>query len=503
MGSQGEKLDKNGLYLLAMLCWVSTLNSATQGYDSAMMNGLQILPSYAEYFRLTTATTSLNVAIVFVGSVIATPFAGILCDKWGRKVGMSVTAFIALTGATIQAAAVHEAMFCIGRLIIGISVTTGSTAAPAYVSEVSHPKYRVLLTGLCGAAWYVGSVMAAAITFGTQYLDNTWSWRAPSLLQFFPSVCCLVVIPFIPESPRWLVYQDRHEEALAVLLKYHGNGDPESPIVTLEYQEIVQTLEHEKSVQKANFKALVATRPNRWRFGVVAAVSIFCQISGNNIISYYLGSVLTAAGVTGVQTQLAINIGLSVFNLIMAIIGSGFCDRVGRRPSFLISTTAMAFMLVIVGVLNAVYANKISTAGSAAQILMIFIFYGCYSLVWTPLAYLYPLEVLSFSLRASGMASYNGLCYLAAFFNTYIIPYAMEWSSWKFYIISAAWCLVEVAIMWFYFPETKAMTLEEVDIIFDGVRHAEVDMKVIIGEEVLPKGGGDSTVVEYPTSAKD
>ncbi|KAI5197858.1 hypothetical protein AUEXF2481DRAFT_37949 [Aureobasidium subglaciale EXF-2481] len=496
------KLDHNGKYLLVLLCYVSVLNSATQGYDSAMMNGLQILPSYTEYFNLTTSTTSLNVAVVFLGSVVATPFAGALADRWGRKWGMAVTAAIALLGAAIQSAAVHEAMFCIGRFIVDISITKGSTAAPDYISETSHPKHRVLLTGLCGAAWYVGGVAAAAITFGTQYLSTTWSWRAPSLLQFLPSMLCLIVLPFVPESPRWLVYNDRYEEARVVLLKYHANGNEDSELLRVEMAEIVQTLEYEKSVQKASFRSLVATRPNRWRFGIVATVSIFCQISGNNIITYYLGTVLTTVGITGVQTQLAINLGLSVFNLICAIAGSSVCEKIGRRPSFLVSTTTMALLLIIVSVLTKQFATTTSQAASAAQVTLIFLFYRAYSLVWTPLAYLYPLEVLSFSLRANGMASYNGLCYLAAFFNTYIIPYAMRWSSWGFYLITALWCFVEVGIMWVYFPETKGMTLEEVDVVFDGTTHADLDIEmkgipVVEGEEVM-----DDVVGKYGINGK-
>lgn len=139
----------------------------------------------------------------------------------------------------------------------------------------------------------------------------------------------------------------------------------------------------------------------------------------------------------------------------------------------------MALLLIIVGVLNKQYGGSANESASAAQVAMIFIFYGAYSLVWTPLAYLYPLEVLSFSLRASGMASYNGLCYTAAFFNTYIIPFAMEWSSWGFYLITAGWCLTEVLIMYFYFAETKGLKLEEIDVIFDGHSHADVDMQTV------------------------
>ena len=96
-----------------------------------LQNGLQILPSYTEYFNLDTTLVALNVAIVFVGSVLAMPLAGPLSDKWGRKWGMAITAFVSIAGAAIQSSAVHVAMFCIGRMIVGASVTLGATAAPA------------------------------------------------------------------------------------------------------------------------------------------------------------------------------------------------------------------------------------------------------------------------------------------------------------------------------------------------------------------------------------
>ena len=251
---------------------------------------------------------------------------------------------------------------------------------------------------------------------------------------------------------------------------------------------------------------------------------VFCQISGNNIITYYLGTVLTTIGITGVQTQLAINLGLSVFNLLCAIAGSSVCEKIGRRPSFrksflslsltfflfsqieslntniqnksVISTSIMALLLIIVSALTKQFSTTPTTASSSAQVVLIFLFYGAYSLVWTPLAYLYPLEVLSFSLRASGMASYNGLCYTAAFFNTYIIPYAMGWSSWGFYLITAGWCFVEVGVMWVYFPETKGMTLEEVDVVFDGVGHVDLDVDVDVEMKGVEVVEGEEVVVE-------
>lgn len=171
-------------------------------------------------------------------------------------------------------------------------------------------------------------------------------------LQVLPSVLCIVPLAFMPESPRWLVYQDRHEEAKAMIIKYHGGGNANSPIVAREYEEIRQSLSHEKATQTVGFKALVATKPNRWRLGVVAAtagkyitprisfraysssVEVFCQFSGNNIITYYLGETLSTAGITKVQTQLGINIGISSFSLVASVLGSIYTARLGRRPSF-------------------------------------------------------------------------------------------------------------------------------------------------------------------------
>lgn len=95
-------------------------------------------------------------------------------------------------------------------------------------------------------------------------------------------------------------------------------------------------------------------------------------------------------------------------------------------------------------------------------------------------------------MRANGLAFFNGLCFGTGFFNTFAIPYAMEWSSWGFYLITAMWCLfVEVPIIYLYFPATERKTLEEIDVIFEGVTHMDLDVtltEVLEGKSVAEAG---------------
>lgn len=95
-------------------------------------------------------------------------------------------------------------------------------------------------------SWYVGSIAAAWITYGTRTIPSTWSWRIPSLLQMAPSVVQLAAIWFLPESPRWLISNDRGDEALEALKQYHGEGE-ETELVRLEFEEIRAAIDNEKS----------------------------------------------------------------------------------------------------------------------------------------------------------------------------------------------------------------------------------------------------------------
>jgi MFS family permease len=112
--------------------------------------------------------------------------------------------------------------------------------------------YAYTHAGFYNTGWFGGSIPAAAITFGTNYIDNNYSWRVPLILQCFACVFVIFAVFFVPESPRWLMANGKDEEATAFLIKYHGNGNPQSRLVLLEIEEMREGIRQD-GIDKTNF----------------------------------------------------------------------------------------------------------------------------------------------------------------------------------------------------------------------------------------------------------
>jgi len=138
----------------------------------------------------------------------------------------------------------------------------------------------------------------------------------------------------------------------------------------------------------------------------------------------------------------------------------------------------MAITMAIMAALTKVYLGSDNSAASAAIVFLVFFFYIWQSAVWTPLSFVYVVEILSYSIRSSGLAAFQAACYMAGFVNLYAIPYAMDWSSWGFYLITALICILQAIVIFFFWPETRGLTLEEIDLVFDGEKHYKHDLTI-------------------------
>lgn len=152
-----------------------------------------------------------------------------------------------------------------------------------------------------------GALMSSGITYGTARLASTWAWRIPSALQGFFSIIAIIILFVVPESPRWLARQERTEEALEVVALFQADGDATHPDTLLAWQEIMDGIEFDKAEgRQATFKQVVRTPDMRMRLVLVASASVCAMLSGNNIVSFYLGDMLTQAGIPDSNTQMEI-----------------------------------------------------------------------------------------------------------------------------------------------------------------------------------------------------
>ncbi|KAI9147194.1 Lactose permease [Paramyrothecium foliicola] len=461
-------------FLLFPACVVSY---ATSGYDGSMMNSLQTVSYWDDYFdNPRGAKLGLMSAIMSLGSVCSTPIAPWVADKYGRRWGITVGSIIMIIGAIMQCESKTFDMFVGSRFLLGFGLSFATTASPSMVSELAHPKDRVTVTAICNTCWYIGSIAAAWITFGTREISSTWSWRLPSLLQMAPSIIQLSTIWFLPESPRWLIANDRGDEALSALIRYHGDGE-ETELVKLEYNEINIAIENEKANNRTSWKSMVSTKGNRYRVFIVLCMGLFSQWSGNGLISYYLARVMDTIGIKNKRTQALVNGLINIWNWAIALTTAFFVERVGRRPLFRISTIGMLCMFTAWTIASERFDVTGAQAAGVAVLALIFVYQIFYCIAFSPLPVAYSVEVLPYSIRAKGMATYVFATKIAVFVNQYVNPIGLDNIGWRFYIVYVAVLAVESFIAYGWFLETKGKALEEIAVVFDGedanVRHHE------------------------------
>jgi len=462
----------NNRRIIALNGWIVLLliTSSTNGYDGSMMNGLQSLPQWQGYFHNPSSSElGLLNAIQNVGGLAAYPFAPYLSDGIGRRPTVFIGAVIMTIATALQGAAQSSGMFIGARFLIGFGLTFAANAAPMLVSEIAYPRYRAQLTATYNSLWYSGAIVAAWTTFGTFKINSTWAWRIPSVLQGLPSILQIVLIWFVPESPRYLISKGKNEKALDVLAYYHGDGNRDDPLVQYEFNEIKTAIEYDRTVAaNVGWKSLFATPGNRKRMRIIIAIAFFSQWSGNGLASYYLNKILDDINITDSTTQLLINGILAIWNLICALCASAMVERLGRRFMFLFSGIGMLVFFTAQTIAFSQFLMHGQPAAAHSVIAFIFLFYACYDVAFTPLIVAYTVEILPYPLRAKGFNVFNFTISLALIFNQYVNPIALVHITWKYYVVYCCWLAVECVFLYFYVVETKGLTLEETAAIFDG-----------------------------------
>lgn len=463
----------NLLYLYLMLFPTCMGIELTSGFDSQMINALQIVPAWKAYFgNPQGAIKGIIAAAYSLGAILSLPFIGVVNDRFGRRWSIFGGSIIMVIGALIQGFSVHVGMYIVARMILGFGIPTCIVSGSSLIGELAYPKERPVMTSLFNVAYFVGQIIAAAICFGTNSIGSDWAWRIPSLLQICPSLLQIVFVFFLPESPRWLITKDRAQEAQDILAKYHSEGERGLEFVQAEFAQMQTTIQLELEAAKKSWMDLFKTAGMRRRVLITTMLGLFTQWSGNTLISYYLGDLLGLIGFKDSTYIQKINVSIACWSLFCAFTVSMLVVKIRRRVMYMACTISLLLCYIswTISMQKAQSGKESGQPNQAANVATLFFIYAyspCYNMGYNALTYTYMVEVWPYAERSRGIAFFQLFGRLAGFFTTFVNPIGLDSVGWKYLISYCCWLAYEVVFVYFFFPETFGRTLEELAFMFE------------------------------------
>ncbi|TVY54264.1 Lactose permease [Lachnellula cervina] len=338
---------------------------------------------------------------------------------------------------------------------------------PLWVVELVPPKGRSILAGIIALFGVIGYIIAAYVGVGFFYYKGSGSaqWRAPLALGCFPPVFFLSICPWLPESPRWLLAQDRNDEAWDIVRKLHtSTDDPLHNYATAEFYQM--TKQHELEANLTSSWVEIFRRPSyRKRAAIVFMLPTILYTTGNLVITTYAASIVAGMGYDAGQS-LNLLAGTYLAAIVGNLISLTYVDKVPRNIIMSIGTIVCSIVLSIETALVAKFLGTTNTDGLAAAVAFLFLFLFTFNLFMEGPSYYYASEVFPTHVRAKGMTiNVIGFCIVNLLWLE-IAPTAFKTIGWKFYLVFICISVFGAAIIFFTFPDTLGKPLEEVARLF-------------------------------------
>lgn len=429
---------------------------------------MQLLPVWQKKFGNPTGSTlGLFGASTSIGGIIPLIFFNWIGDYFGRRLPTALGAFIIIVGALVEFFAATLPMFIGGKVIIGVGSTVVQLGAPVLVTELTHPKERAKVTTIYNTGVYLGYVIGAWVTFGCIKIASDWQWKLPTILQVVPSLYQLALLWFCPESPRWLIAHGKQEQARAILVKYHGEDDTSSQLVEFEMAEIIHA-QAQEAATNVSWATFFSHKANWRRLFLCTCVATFSQTTGNLLVSNYLAKILQDTGLDSTFDSTLINGMSTLWSYICSLAVAVLVDRFARRTFFLTGSIGTLATFVAWTIAAQQFVDTGSHAAGRFIVACIFFFQAFYTIGWLNFVVTYPLEIVTYQMRAKAWSYVLLVIQAAQIFGNYVNPVALESIGWHWYIYYCVWIACIVAIVYFFFVETRGPTLEEIAVIFDG-----------------------------------
>jgi sugar porter (SP) family MFS transporter len=417
------------------------------GFDTAVISGAE--QSIQKYWSLSAFEHGLTVSIALIGTVIGALLGAIPSDRLGRKKTLYLIAALYLISSLGTSLSTNWFVFLIFRFLGGLGVGASSVTAPIFISEISPAARRGKLVGL----FQFNVVFGIVVSYCSNYLiglSGLHSWRWMLGIQAVPSAVFLLILRFVPESPRWLITKrGKVEEAREIFRMI----DP----LTADriVAEIRKTDQEEKSIIQND--PLFSTR---YRTPVMLAMlfAMFNQFSGINAIIYYSPRIFEMTGL-GKSSSLLSTAGLGVINFIFTLLAMNFIDRIGRKTLMTIGSFGLIFTLAMVS--YSFYQGDFNK-WSVPVFLFTYIAFFAFSqgaVIWVFISEIFPGPV-----RARGQTLGSTTHWIMAALIAFSFPYLSEKAGGgnTFLFFCVMMCL-QLVFVWKLMPETKGRSLEQIE----------------------------------------
>lgn len=426
------------------------------GYDIGVMTGA--LPFLQNDWNLTNATIIgwITSAVMF-GAIFGGALAGRLADKLGRRKMILISAIIFAVFSILSGISPNEGSYflIIMRVLLGLAVGAASALVPAYISELAPPHLRGRLSGLNQTMISSGMLISYIVDYLLRGLPEQLAWRFMLMFAAIPAVILFIGVLRLPESPRFLIKNNKKDDAYRVLSYLRKEDQIEE-----EVKNITKTATQEMKVEEKT--SLSNLFSSKYRYLVIAGIGVaaFQQFQGANAIFYYIPLIVEDATGKAATGQLFWSVVQGIILVVGSLVYMWVAEKINRRSLLIVGGTIMGLSFIFPAVIKWLIPN----ANSMLIVVFLSIYVAFYSATWAPLTWVLVGEIFPLAIRgrASGVASslnWVGSWGVGLLFPIMIASLTQE----TVFVIFGVICLFGALFVKTRVPETRGSSLEEIE----------------------------------------
>lgn len=444
------------------------------GYDTGYISSVLVTVGASLGHELSSSDEELVTSLTSGGALIGAVFAGLMADRFGRKLPIWSACAVFIIGTVLQTAAYSVAQFAVGRFVVGLGVGSAAMIVPLYIGEIAPAKYRGRMIAFNNMSVTLGQLIASAIGAGLAQVPGE-AWRGTVGIGALPAITLGIMLFWCPESPRQLVARGRLDAAEKVLLQVYPTSSPEQRHAKVKSIEMSI---HEATASMGNeslgtsFLRIFRTPPTGRAVLTACLTMAISQLGGFNTLMYYSARLFA---IVGFSNATAVAITVSGTNFIFSIVNLFLVDRFGRRILLVVTVLGMSLCMLTAAVafhwipinLQTLELEGGNVGGAGIIILVAIIVYvACFSSGVATIAWigteLIPLEVRALGTMLNTVTCWSTNIIIASTFLSMMKGMTPS-GAFGFY---SAICFIGWVFIVLCYPDVKGMPLEAIREVF-------------------------------------